>query len=200
MNESSNNHDHGGIEKQKQGITSFGKNNTELIFKELDLNQGDYFLDIGCGAGDYTIQAAKIIGSSGLAYALDKWAELEPILEKKTQSENLKNIKTIVADITGLLPVEDKSIDVSLIAFVLHGMDKSKDLTRLFPELKRITKPGGRVAFIELKKDLACDTHPIEILFSPDEIEALIKKYNFQKTSYIDLERNYMVQFKLKEP
>lgn len=197
MIENKSAHDHGGIEKQKQGISSYSKNDTDLIFKELEIKQGDNLLDLGCGSGDYAIRASKIVGESGIIYALDKWEELEPIIKEKIDAENIKNVITIISDINQTLPIKDNSIDICLIVFVLHGIDKTKQFPILIKELHRVIKTNGRMAIIELKKDLASDTHPVDILWTPEEIEGIISKYNFKMSSYVDLESNYLVQFKL---
>lgn len=128
-------HDHGGIEKQKQGISSYFKNDTDLIFKELNIKQGDNILDLGCGAGDYAIRASKIVGEQGIVYALDKWDELESIIKEKLDAENVNNLVTIISDITQPLPIKDNSIDMCLLVFVLHGMDRVNQLPALVKEI-----------------------------------------------------------------
>jgi len=35
--------------------SSFFMHDPHLIFEELDLKEGDSFLDLGCGTGDYTL-------------------------------------------------------------------------------------------------------------------------------------------------
>ncbi len=39
---------------------------------EIGMQKGQMVLDFGCGSGDYTIPAAKVVGKSGTIYAVDK--------------------------------------------------------------------------------------------------------------------------------
>jgi ubiquinone/menaquinone biosynthesis C-methylase UbiE len=146
-------HDHGGIHRQKQGISSFAMQDAQLVFRELKLNKGDNFLDLGCGAGDYAIEAAQIIGSSGAVYALDRWSGVIKNLEIKARTRGLNNIRAIESDILSLLPLNSNIIDVCLMAQVLHGFGKFNNAETLFLEISRILKPGGRVAVLEFKKE-----------------------------------------------
>jgi ubiquinone/menaquinone biosynthesis C-methylase UbiE len=119
-------HDHGGIERQKDGISSIQKFDSNLVFNALDLKEGDNFLDIGCGAGDYSFQASALVGDSGFVYAMERWEELIANLNNKIDSQNIKNMRAILGDITRTLPVADNCIDVCFIALVLHGIDMKK--------------------------------------------------------------------------
>ena len=191
-------HEHGGIERQKQGVSSFALHDSELAFRELKLKKGDSFLDIGCGPGDYSVRASKIVGSSGTVYALDRWKELIDKLKERADSQGLKNIRALVSDITCSLPVEDSSIDVCFIATVLHGFDFARDGQTLFSEIRRVLKPDGRVAVVEFKKEETGFGPPIDIRLSPKDVEELLTPCGFQKRGVTDLGCSYMIQFDMK--
>lgn len=191
-------HDHGGIEKQKQGASSYAMHDSELAFRELKLKEGDSFLDIGCGAGDYAIRASELVGDSGTVYALDRWKEVVDKLEEKADSQGLNNIRAIVADITCLLPVEDKSIDVCFIATVFHGFDFTRNGETLFREICRVLKPKGRVAVVEFKKEDTGFGPPVDIRLSPEDVEGLMIPYGFRKRRVTDLGCSYMTELEMK--
>jgi len=188
-------HDHGGVDRQKQGVSSFEMQDSKLVFGELKLNEGDFFLDLGCGAGDYAIQAAKIVGNNGWVYALDRWKEVIDAMSEKAKTHGLRNISALESDIISLLPIEDKVIDVCLIAQVLHGFNLSKDTKRLFKEISRVLKPHGRLAILEFtKKDVGFGP-PMHIRLSPEEIESTMVQYGYKKISLADYECSYLIQF-----
>jgi ubiquinone/menaquinone biosynthesis C-methylase UbiE len=191
-------HDHGGIERQKQGVSSFALHDSELAFREMKLKEGDSFLDIGCGPGDYAVRASAIVGDSGTVYALDRWKELIDKLKEKADSQGLRNIRAMVSDITCSLPVKDSSIDVCFIATVLHGFDFARDGEALFSEIRRVLKPGGRVAVVEFKKEEMDFGPPVDIRLSPKDVEDLLTPYGFQKRSVTDLGCSYMIQLSLR--
>jgi ubiquinone/menaquinone biosynthesis C-methylase UbiE len=169
----------------------------EVIFNVLKLKEGDLFLDLGCGPGEYSIEASRIIGNSGLVYALDKSQYMIDCLRAEADSQGLKNIKTMVSDITCPLPIEDGCIDVCLISTVLHIPEVTKQMRAIFTEVRRVLKPRGRSAIIECKKEVTPFGPPINLRLSPQELESLMAEYGFEKISLVDLGYNYMIQFSI---
>ncbi len=188
-------HDHGGIEKQKKGISSFDRQDPKLVFSELNIKNGDHFLDIGCGAGDYTFYAQNFVGDSGFVYALEKWEELISKLNDKIESNKIKNMRAVPGDVTQKLPFADSSIDICLIAMVLHGFDITGPENLLFSELKRLLKPNGRIAVLEAKKGVVSPGPKEHERISAEEIQDSIARYGFRQIGYADLGSSYLVQF-----
>lgn len=177
--------------------SSFAMHDPDLIFRKLNLIKGYSFLDLGCGAGDYSIQAAKIVGDYGLVYALDIREELLTGLMDEANIQGLKNIRTIVSDINDPLLLESNCIDVCFIATVLHILDLDRDGEKLFKEINRVLKLNGQLSVIECKKENTSFGPPVYMRNSPEELENIITRYGFKKLNYIDLGYNYMVQFML---
>lgn len=188
-------HNHEGTERQKQGISSFSRINAELVFKTLNLKQGDFLIDIGCGAGDYAIKAAKIVGNKGIVYALDQWEEIALSLDKKASEQGLKNIKTLTSNIINKLPLSDNIADVCLFVTVLHGVDLDIYGENLFNEIHRILKPSGRLVIVEVKKEETPFGPPMEIRLSVDDIRNYLSPYPFKDFSVTDLDSCYMIEF-----
>ena len=63
------------------------------FLKEVGVRKGDIIFDCCCGEGNYTIPAAKIAGKNSTVYAMDMNKNRLSILKKKSNLENLKNIK-----------------------------------------------------------------------------------------------------------
>jgi ubiquinone/menaquinone biosynthesis C-methylase UbiE len=189
----------GSLEKlcnvHKRGSSSFNMHNSEKVFKEFDIKHGDIVLDLGCGPGDYVIEAAKRAGSSGLVYALDIKKELLDDLDNRAIQEDLKNIKTIACDITEKLPIPDRCIDLCIIVTVLHITEISKRIDCLLSETNRVLKGGGKLITIDVKKECESFGPPINMRLMPEELESTMKKNRFGKIKMIDLGYNYMMQF-----
>lgn len=181
--------------KHKRGPSSFWIHDPKVVFDSLALKPNDWFLDIGCGPGNYSIEASRIVGNSGVVYALDKDPIMVEELETIAYSGGIKNLKTIVADITKSLPVADNSMDVCFIATVLHIPAVSKNIMILFNEVCRVLKPGGRLVIIECKKEDMPFGPPTYMRLSPTDIENSAQKHDFKKLSIVDLGYNYMIQF-----
>jgi ubiquinone/menaquinone biosynthesis C-methylase UbiE len=116
-------------------------NNANEFLEDVGVKSGQAVLDYGCGSGTYTIPAAKIVGESGLVYALDVSRTALDNMEKRANREGLKNIARI--DTSELdVRLEDASIDHVLLIDVLQEID---DREALFDRVYRTLKPGGAV-------------------------------------------------------
>ncbi len=99
-------------------------------------------LDFGCRVGHYTIPAAKVVGSEGIVYAVDKEQQALNELEQKAAHLNLKNIRTINTSGQIQIDLENDSIDVVLFYDVLHYHEK-KEREKLYVEAYRVLKQDG---------------------------------------------------------
>ena len=179
----------------RRGRSSFWMHDPELVFDALSLKEGDIFLDMGCGPGDYSIRASEILGDSGIVYALDRWQDVIDDLAEKVGSRGLVNVRSIVSDITKRLPVDDKSVDLCLLSTVLHTFDLAYVESPLFDEIHRILKCGGRLAVIECKKEEQQFGPPLSMRLSPEEVERSAIRYGFERVGLVDLGFNYLIMF-----
>lgn len=182
---------------RKGAPSSFFMHDSKLVFKKLGLKEGDVFLDLGCGKGDYSLAAAEAVGRTGTVYALDIQQEFIENLKSETASRNLANVVTIRHDIRLPIPVLDDSIDVVFISTVLHMFRSTGtgSYENLFDEIRRVLKPGGQLAIIECKKEATPFGPPIEMRVSPEELESELNPMGFGKSGLVDLDRNYLIQF-----
>jgi ubiquinone/menaquinone biosynthesis C-methylase UbiE len=112
------------------------------FLRKAGIRKNHIVLDFGCGAGHYTVPAARIVASTGFVYAVDKEQQAVSELRKKAQANNLKNIKVMKASDQIKLDFESKSIDIILFYDVLHYLGK-KDRKKLYQEASRTLKQDG---------------------------------------------------------
>ncbi len=186
----------GGQNIHKMGKSSFWMQDPQLVFRELNLKEGDCVLDLGCGPGDYSVRASELIGDSGMVYSLDKNQDSIVDLKGKIISVGLKNLRAEVCDISGPLPIKDSCVDICLVSTVLHSLILADIEKALFGEIHRVLKPEGRLAIIECKKEAQPCGPPIDMRISAEELERMITKYGFSKVSLCDLDYNYLIQFR----
>jgi ubiquinone/menaquinone biosynthesis C-methylase UbiE len=113
------------------------------------IQEGMRVLDIGPGNGTYTIAAAKRVGSSGEVVAIDIEPKMIDRVQKRIETEGIKNIHARVADVYDL-PFEDASFDLSYMITVINEIP---DIPRALGEIRRVLKPGGSLVFSELLMD-----------------------------------------------
>ncbi len=112
------------------------------------VQEGQTFLDYGCGTGDFTIPAARIVSTTGKVYALDYFPRQLEIVEEKSKKAGLNNIETILSD--GKTGLPDECIDVIWMCDVLHEI---KERGAVLEELHRVLKRGGILAIHDGMRD-----------------------------------------------
>lgn len=101
---------------------------------------GDRVLDACCGTGDLAIAAAEAGGTvTGLDFS-------EPMLARAREKN--PDLEWVSGDALAL-PFPNGSFDVATIGFGVRNLD---DLERGLAELRRVLKPGGRLAILEITR------------------------------------------------
>jgi len=118
------------------------KEGGERFLKDIGIKQGQVIVDFGCGAGHYTIPAAKIAGKEGKVYAIDKDSSALDQVMQRAKSENLNNIIPLKTSGTVKIDLDDDTIDVVLLYDVLHYRD-TEERGELYNKVYRILKPGA---------------------------------------------------------
>jgi demethylmenaquinone methyltransferase / 2-methoxy-6-polyprenyl-1,4-benzoquinol methylase len=99
---------------------------------------GDRVLDACCGTGDLALAAQA---QGGRVTALDF---SERMLERaRRKSSEIEWVRGDMLD----LPFADESFDAATVGFGVRNVD---DLERALRELRRVLRPGGRLAILEL--------------------------------------------------
>ena len=101
---------------------------------------GDRVLDACCGTGDLAVEALHVGGRvTGLDFS-------ERMLERARRKSS--EIDWVQGDALSL-PFEDGSFDAATVGFGVRNLD---DLARGLAELRRVLRPGGRVAILEITR------------------------------------------------
>ena len=170
-----------------RGKSSEGFLNKELILKELHIRPGQIILDAGCGNGYMSKEFSRLLNQTGKVFALDPDGEAIEKLTKETQGSN---IEAIEADITTTTPLEKSSIDLIYLSTVLHGFTKD-EIESFKNEVKRLLKPNGRLAVIEIHKHDTPMGPPMHMRFSPEELKQAI---NLTPKSLVDVGQYFYMQ------
>lgn len=129
----------------KSSVDRWMKESGENILKYIGIKRGQNVLDFGCGSGNYTIPAGKVVGEHALVYALDEDKEALDQLMSKAKSIGLKNITRLDTSGKSRIGLDNESIDVVLLYDVLHYyyFPQEEDRRRLLYEVYRVLKPNG---------------------------------------------------------
>lgn len=104
------------------------------------LNAGETVLDIGCGAGFDTLQAARQVGPTGRVIAVDMTGAMVAKARAGAAALGLANVD-VRHGYAEDLPLEDASVDVVIGNGVIN---LTPDKMGVMKEIRRVLKPGGR--------------------------------------------------------
>lgn len=180
------------------GKSSFDLVEVELVFNELSLQEGTVFLDAACGAGEYALAASRYIGERGVVYAVDLWEEGIEALRKAIKERRIGNIKAFSGDLGQRLPIPAGEVDICLMATVVHDFIEIDIHNIVLGEVKRLLKPGGRLAVIEFKKIAGPPGPPVGIRVTPDELDAVVHPHGFARERTLEVgDYNYLSLYRL---
>jgi ubiquinone/menaquinone biosynthesis C-methylase UbiE len=123
----------------------------------LNITPGECILDLGCGCGNETIDAARLTGPAGVSYGMDITDAMIVKAASMAETMGLTNAKFVKGDIEDL-PFEDDSFDAIMSNCVINH---AKDKKRVYREIFRVLKKGGRFVISD-----AVTKHPL-----PDDVK-----------------------------
>jgi ubiquinone/menaquinone biosynthesis C-methylase UbiE len=143
----------------------------KIIINELDIKPGLIIIDAGCGNGYMSKLFSTLVSNTGKIYALDRDSEAIQKLKNETIQTN---IFPIVADITKKTEIKEHSIDIVYLSTVFHIFSDVQKGS-FSEEVKRILKPKGKLAVIEIEKKGTPFGPPQYMRVSPEEMAKIIK-------------------------
>jgi ubiquinone/menaquinone biosynthesis C-methylase UbiE len=155
-----------------------GKSSYDLIdrprfWNSLTLEPAMTVLDLGCGAGRYTSEIADRLRPDGRVIAIDLWeggiAQINQWARKKDCA-----IEAHVADAGTKLPVADRSVDLCLMATVLHDLVHDGSAQTTLKEVARVLKAAGILAVVEFKKQDGPPGPPRAVRLRLEEVSMLL--------------------------
>lgn len=182
-------------EKHPGGKSSFHMHDVSRIFREMGLREGEIFVDLGCGPGDYSLYASEIVGKRGAVYALDRSEKCIEALQERVRNSGRKNLRVIWGDLEQDLPLEQDLANCTFLSTVLHSMDLSRKGDSLFREIRRILVPSGRLVIVECKKERTPFGPPEHLRLASEFLEEYCLARGFRKQKYLDLGHTYMIEF-----
>jgi ubiquinone/menaquinone biosynthesis C-methylase UbiE len=117
---------------------------TQQMLEAARLQPGDHVLDIAAGKGDQSRMAAKLVAPNGSVLATDISEEALSVAAQLAEQEGIRNLTTRVAN-AEQLDLPDNAYDAVISRF---GLMLIPNLQQALVEIRRVLKPGGKLAAI----------------------------------------------------
>lgn len=118
---------------------------TEQLLRDAGISTGMRVLDIGCGRGDVSLMAARLVGDTGLVIGLDRDERATSTATERAQDLKIKHVQFIPGDLHAP-PIVGAPYDAIIGRRVL--MYQPNRIAALRPLVDAL-QPGGLVAFQE---------------------------------------------------
>ncbi len=145
----------------------------------MGLQPGQAVLDLGSGPGFWTIPLADLVGPAGKVWALDVSQEL---LDDLALRHPPAQVELLQSDLPKMA-LAAATVDLAWAAFVFHEVEPP---TALAAELRRVVKPGGRVAVLDWRPDaIGEDGPPRPHRLSPEQVAAWLTAAGFHSAGRV---------------
>jgi precorrin-6B methylase 2 len=169
------------------------------LVESLKLSPGMTVADIGAGSGVISVRIARAISPEGKVLAVDIQKEMLRALERKSKQLQIDNIIPVLGT-TRSPNLDPESVDLIVMVDVYHEFNFPYEM---LSEIVKALKPGGRVVFVEYRKE--DPTVPIKEIHKMSEAqvkkEALLPELGLEWKETIDtLPRQHVIVFTRKTP
>jgi ubiquinone/menaquinone biosynthesis C-methylase UbiE len=151
------------------------------VIKRLGVKPGMVVADIGAGTGFFALPFSRAVDQTGAVWAIDLQPEMLHLLEQKLRPESsTENIRLLQGDAahTGL---PDGVCDLAFLANLWHELD---DRNAVLAEMRRILRPGGRIAILDWRKDVTYPPGPpLDHRVAADQAEATLRAAGWPNVS-----------------
>jgi ubiquinone/menaquinone biosynthesis C-methylase UbiE len=113
----------------------------EALLQLASLRSGEHVLDVACGTGLVTLEAARAVGRSGQVLGVDLSERMTDVARQRATEQRVSNVSFMRMD-AQKLALPDASFDVALCAL---GLMYVPDPEQALRDMRRVLRPGGRL-------------------------------------------------------
>ncbi len=169
------------------GKSSFDLVDPYLFLEIIQPLKGQVICDLACGTGRYAMAIYDKMENQGTLYAVDLWKDGIDNLREVIEEREISGIIPLQEDITRPLTIPEATVDLCLMATVIHDLKQENTHGTALGEAARLVKSGGRLAVVEFNKVDSSPGPPKEIRISPQELKNIIEPHGFNEQFSMEL-------------
>ena len=131
---------------------AFERKFAELALDRLSVGAGETVLEIGFGSGYCLQRIARSAGEGGRTCGIDISSGMIGVTRRKLDNARLLGRVSLMQGDAENLPYTDNAFDAVFMSYTLELFD-TPEIPRVLEEVKRILRPGGRLAAASLSKE-----------------------------------------------
>ena len=116
----------------------------DVMLDTAALQPGERVLDVGCGHGTTTLDAAQRVTPAGAALGVDITASLLEQARQRASKASISNVEFVTAD-AQTYPFHEAAFDVAISRFGIMFFDEPE---AAFANLGQAVRPGGRLVIV----------------------------------------------------
>lgn len=163
-----------------QGRTTESFIDARDVISRLDLKGDEVFMDAGCGDGHVTMEAYDMMDDTATIYAVDIYGPSIEDLEIDLKKDGITNVIPVQSNIVDKIAIDDDVVDMCLMINVFHHFVSMEKTDEAISELKRVIKPGGKIAVMDYKKADTGYGPPVKFKRNPEELEDMFNKHGLK--------------------
>lgn len=150
----------------------------EKNIEQFAVDPGMKVVDLGSGAGFYTLVLSEFVGKTGKVFAVDVQQDLLLKLKNEAFKKGLENIEIVWGDIDeeNSTRLSDSSVDRVLIANTLFQVDDKDNVAK---EAYRILKPKCTVMIIDWTDSFGGLGPHTSRIVKPEQAKVIFEKAGF---------------------
>jgi len=126
-----------------------GEEHPDVVMDALGLHGGEVIADLGAGSGYFTFRLAAKVGMTGKVFAVDIQDEMLAAIRQRAADLGVRNVEEVKAtEADPKLPTG--AVDLVLLVDVYHELAYPYEV---MSKVREALKPGGRVVFVEYRKE-----------------------------------------------
>jgi ubiquinone/menaquinone biosynthesis C-methylase UbiE len=132
---------------------------TDEVLRHAGIRKGMKVLDVGCGVGDVSLLAARLVGPDGTVVGVDRSVTSLEIARQRARSAGVANVQFVEAEIP---KIETGDIYDAIVGrlVLLYFKDRAATIQNLLAYLG----PGGIVAFHEMDMSSLRSPNPTKLV------------------------------------